>query len=72
MVKSFNLYKLQEGPCIQQQTLLKNLEAYKWALEIIQYDLETGKNGEYLKMDVTTKVLQSIYRFLAKISYQQP
>jgi hypothetical protein len=33
------------------------LEAYNWALEIIKYDLETGKNGEYLEMDMTTKVL---------------
>jgi hypothetical protein len=40
LVDPYNLYRKLQGPCEQQQVLIKNLDAFQWIFEVIDYDIE--------------------------------
>jgi hypothetical protein len=35
----------------------------------MKYDVETGKNGEYIDNKMSAAVLRKLYKFMTKLSY---
>ena len=70
--EDYLLFRPEELPNEEYQNLFRNIFAYESAIAILEYDIQEVKFGE-ISMSLKTKmILQSVYNFLARITYKQP
>ena len=68
------MYLFQPGETNNEvyQTLLRNINSYQAAFELINYDINIFRHERPEKeyIEVTTEILSETYRFLAKLCYK--
>lgn len=69
--EDYLLFRPEELANVEYQKLFRNIFAYESAIKILEYDIQEGKYGDIEMSLKTKKILQSVYKFLARITYKQ-